>query len=132
MKRILTYMKMEGITDTNNNKLHAILEQVKETCPKDFVISAVNTTNSGGTISCVSTDKKLSSVSALVIRLNLITSIKNVKISSSIVKDEDGVTKKQQYKYTISFDYLSFRESRDSNEIDFFGDELTLGDEEAK
>lgn len=132
MKRILTYMKMEGITDTNNNKLHAILEQVKETCPKDFVISAVNTTNSGGTISCISTDKKLSSVSALVIRLNLITSIKNVKISSSIVKDEDGVTKKQQYKYTISFDYLSFRESRDSNEIDFFGDELTLGDEEAK
>lgn len=132
MKRILTYMKMEGITDTNNNKLHAILEQVKETCPKDFVISAVNTTNLGGTISCISTDKKLSSVSALVIRLNLITSIKNVKISSSIVKDEDGVTKKQQYKYTISFDYLSFRESRDSNEIDFFGDELTLGDEEAK
>ena len=132
MKRILTYMKMEGITDTNNNKLHAILEQVKETCPKDFVISAVNTTNSGGTICCISTDKKLSSVSALVIRLNLITSIKNVKISSSIVKDEDGVTKKQQYKYTISFDYLSFRESRDSNEIDFFGDELTLGDEEAK
>lgn len=132
MKRILTYMKMEGITDTNNNKLHAILEQVKETCPKDFVISAVNTTNSGGTISCISTDNKLSSVSALVIRLNLITSIKNVKISSSIVKDEDGVTKKQQYKYTISFDYLSFRESRDSNEIDFFGDELTLGDEEAK
>lgn len=132
MKRILTYMKMEGITDTNNNKLHAILEQVKETCPKDFVISAVNTTNSGGTIGCISTDKKLSSVSALVIRLNLITSIKNVKISSSIVKDEDGVTKKQQYKYTISFDYLSFRESRDSNEIDFFGDELTLGDEEAK
>ena len=49
-----------------------------------------------------------------------------------LVKDEDGVTKKQQYKYTISFDYLSFRESRDSNEIDFFGDELTLGDEEAK
>ncbi len=96
------------------------------------MISAVNTTNSGGTISCISTDKKLSSVSALVIRLNLITSIKNVKISSSIVKDEDGVTKKQQYKYTISFDYLSFRESRDSNEIDFFGDELTLGDEEAK
>ena len=132
MKRILTYMKMEGITDTNNNKLHAILEQVKETCPKDFTISAVNVTNKGGTISCVSTDKKLSSVSALVIRLNLITNIKNVKISSSIVKDEDGVTKKQQYKYTISFDYLSFRESRDSNEIDFFGDELTLGDEEAK
>lgn len=132
MKRILTYMKMEGITDTNNNKLHAILEQVKETCPKDFTISAVNVTNKGGTISCVSTDKKLSSVSALVIRLNLITNIKNVKISSSIIKDEDGVTKKQQYKYTISFDYLSFRESRDSNEIDFFGDELTLGDEEAK
>ena len=132
MERILTYMKMEGITDTNNNKLHAILEQVKETCPKDFTISAVNVTNKGGTISCVSTDKKLSSVSALVIRLNLITNIKNVKISSSIVKDEDGVTKKQQYKYTISFDYLSFRESRDSNEIDFFGDELTLGDEEAK
>lgn len=132
MRRILTYMKMEGITDTNNNKLHAILDQVKETCPEDFVISAVNTTNTGGTISCISTDKKLSSVSALVIRLNLITSIKNVKISSSIVKDEDGVTKKKQYKYTISFEYLSFRESRDSNEIDFFGDELTLGDEEAK
>lgn len=132
MKRILTYMKMEGITDTNNNKLHAILEQVKETCPEDFVINAVNASNTGGTISCISTDKKLSSVSALVIRLNLITSIKNVKISSSIVKDEDGVTKKKQYKYTISFDYLSFRESRDSNEIDFFGDELTLGDEEAK
>lgn len=131
MKRILTYMKMEGVTDTNNNKLHAILEQIKETCPKDFVVNVISANNKGGTISCTSTDKKLSSVSALVIRLNLITSIKNVKISSAIVKDEDGVTKKQQYKYTITFDYLSFRESRDSNEIDFFGDELTLGDEEA-
>ena len=131
MQRILTYLKMEGITDTNNNKLHAILEQIKETCPKGFTINAVNATDTGGTISCVSNDKKLSSVSALVIRLNLITNIKNVKISSAISKTEDGVTKQRQYTYTITYDYLSFRESRDSNEIDFFGDKLTLGNEEA-
>ena len=131
MQRVLTYLKMEGITDTNNNKLHAILEQIKETCPKGFTINAVNATDTGGTISCVSNDKKLSSVSALVIRLNLITNIKNVKISSAISKTEDGVTKQRQYTYTITYDYLSFRESRDSNEIDFFGDKLTLGNEEA-
>ena len=131
MQRVLTYLKMEGITDTNNNKLHAILDQIKETCPKSFAINAVNATDTGGTISCVSNDKKLSSVSALVIRLNLITNIKNVKISSAISKTEDGVTKQRQYTYTITYDYLSFRESRDSNEIDFFGDKLTLGNEEA-
>ena len=85
-------------------------------------------TDEGGTVSCTSQDK-LSSVSALVIRLNLLQEIKNVTISSSIAKTENEVTKKRQYKYTISFEYVEAEEKLDTAELEYLGDILMVNEE---
>lgn len=122
-QQVGTYCKIEGLVDTNNNRLHGVLDDIKEGCPDSFVIDSITSTDEGGTVNCTSNDK-LSSVAALVIRLNLIQDIKNVKISSSITKAEDSATKKRQYKYSISFDYLTDNERRDAVELEYLGDIL--------
>lgn len=119
-----TYCRMKNMVDTNNNRLHALLDDIKAKSPDKFKIDGINTSNKGGTISCTTTDHKLSSVAALVVRLNLITDIKNVTISSSITQTEDDVTKQRQYTYTISFEYVSNFEKMDSVEKEYFGDAL--------
>lgn len=118
-----TYLLIQNTVNTNNNRLHDILDQIKERCPDNFKIDSINTTDTGGTINGTSSDK-ISSVAALVIRLNLIEDIKNVTISSSITKTEDGLTKKRQYKYTIAFDYMTNYEMMDTLVKDYFGDIL--------
>lgn len=124
-----TYRLIENTVNTNNNRLHQVLDDIKEGCPDSFRIDSVATTEDGGMVTCTSSDK-LSSVSALVIRLNLVPDIKNVTISSSIAKGEDNVTKKRQYKYTISFDYVTNVEQMDSVELEYLGD-IILANEEA-
>lgn len=119
------YRLIENTVNTNNNRLHQVLEDIRQGCPDSFSINSVATTETGGTINCVSTDK-LSSVAALVIRLNLIRDIKNVTIASSISKGEDMVTKKRQYIYTISFDYITNVEQMDSVELEYLGDILQV------
>lgn len=119
------YRLIENTVNTNNNRLHEVLDDIQEGCPKSFSINGITTTDEGGTINCVSTDK-LSSVAALVIRLNLIRDIKNVTISSSISKGEDTVTKKRQYVYTISFDYITNVEQMDSVELEYLHDILQV------
>lgn len=122
-EKIATYLMVKNDVNTNNNRLHAILDDIKERCPKDFRIDAVNMGSTGGSISCT-TNEKLSSVAALVIRLNLISDIQNVDITSAITKAEDKVTQKRQYKYTISFDYISNYDQMDPMDKDYFGTAL--------
>ncbi len=128
--KVGTYRKIENRVNTSNNQLHKVLDDIKEGCPDSFCIDSITTTNEGGTVNCTSKDK-LSSVSALVVRLNLLQGIKNVTISSSIAKTEDSVTKKRQYKYTISFNYIPAQDLMDTVELEYLGD-ILLADEEAK
>lgn len=129
-KKVGTYRLIENRVNTSNNQLRKVLDDIKEGCPDSFCIDSISTTDEGGTISCTSKDK-LSSVSALVVRLNLLQGIKNVTISSSIAKTEDDVTKKRQYKYTISFKYIPDLELMDTVELEYLGD-ILLANEEAK
>ena len=121
-QQIKTYKRIEFAVDTYNNELKDILEYVKEICPDSFRIDSINTNDEGGTINCTSQDR-LSSVAALVIRLNLCTDIKNVNITSAITKAEDDVTKKRQYTYTITFDYVTHEESMDTVEAEYLLDD---------
>ncbi len=126
--KIATYLMVKNAVNTNNNRLHTILDDIKERCPKDFRIDSINMGSTGGTISCTTNDK-LSSVAALVIRLNLISDIQNVDISSAITKTEDKVTQKRQYTYNIKFDYISNYDQMDPMDKDYFGDSLYDTDE---
>lgn len=128
-KQIGTYISIQHTVNTNNNRLHEILDYVKETCPDSFRIDSISTTDKSGTINCTSSDK-LSSVAALVIRLNLCTDIKNVTISSSIAKSEDELTKKRQYTYTINFDYVPNSDLMDTVEKEYFEDVLVAEEAE--
>lgn len=128
-KRVGTYRLIENTVNTNNNRLHKVLDNIAEGCPESFTVNGISTTATGGTINCVST-AKLSSVAALVIRLNLISDIKNVAISSSISKGEDSVTKKRQYIYTISYDYVTNLEQMDSVELEYLSDILQIEEAE--
>jgi hypothetical protein len=118
-----TYLLIQNTVNTNNNRLHGVLDEIKERCPDSFKIDSISTTDAGGTINATTSDK-ISSVAALVIRLNLIEDIKNVTISSSITKTEDSVTKKRQYTYTISFEYMTNYEMMDTIVKDYFSDIL--------
>ncbi|MCM1246601.1 MAG: hypothetical protein NC293_13240 [Roseburia sp.] len=128
-RRVGTYRLIENTVNTNNNRLHKVLDNIAEGCPDSFTVNGISTTATGGTINCVST-AKLSSVAALVIRLNLISDIKNVTIASSISKGEDSVTKKRQYVYTISYDYVTNIEQMDSVELEYLSDMLQIEEAE--
>ncbi len=119
-KRLKTYTDMTFVVDTNNNRLHKVLDTLKESVPENFRIDSINTTDEGGTINCTSNDR-LSSVAALVVRMNLCTDIQHVTISSAIAKAEDEVTKKRQYTYTISFDYVTAKEQMDETDKEMLG-----------
>lgn len=127
-KQVGTYFLIKNKVNSNNNRLHTVLDDIKEGCPDSFCMDSINASETGGTISCTSSDK-LSSVSALVIRLNLIQNIKNVTISSAISKGEDSVTKKRQYTYTISFDYVTNEEQMDTVELEYLSDMISTGEE---
>lgn len=115
LKKVCVYQDLDYAVDTNNNRLHAVLDHIKEACPgpDQFRVNSVATTETGGTITCTTKDK-LSSVAAVVIRLNLCTEIRNVSVTSSITEKQDEVTKKRQYSYTISFDYVPHYDVMDS------------------
>lgn len=113
LKRVCIYQDIDYTVDTNNNRLHDVLDHVKESCPKSFRINSINTTEEGGTINCTTSDK-LSSVAAVVIRMNLCMDIRNVTVASAVTKNEDSVTKKRQYSYTITFEYVSDYDTMDS------------------
>lgn len=113
LKRVCIYQDLDYTVDTNNNRLHDVLDHVKESCPSTFHIDSINTTEEGGTINCTTSDK-LSSVAAVVIRMNLCMDIRNVTVASAITKNEDSVTKKRQYSYTITYEYVSNYDSMDS------------------
>lgn len=127
-KKVATYFLIKNRVNTNNDQLHKVLDDIKEGCPESFCIDSISVTDEGGTVSCTSQDK-LSSVSALVIRLNLLQEIKNVTISSSIAKTENEVTKKRQYKYTISFEYVEAEEKLDTAELEYLEDILMVNEE---
>lgn len=128
-EKIATFLMVKNEVNTNNNRLHTVLDDIKARCPSDFRIDSVNMDSQGGSINCTSKDK-LSSVAALVIRLNLISDIKNVDITSSISRTEDKVTQRRQYTYTISFDYISNYDQMDPMDKDYFGDALYDTNEE--
>lgn len=118
LKRVCTYQDIEFAVDTNNNRLHNVLEYIKGACPSSFRIDSVNASDDGATINCSTTDR-LSSVSAVLIRLNLCTEIRNVKVSSSITKSEDGVTKKRRYVYTITYEYVPRIDTLDTVDVEY-------------
>ena len=112
-EQVRIYSYLDDITNTSNNSLHAILDDVKARVPDSFVIRSINSNDSSAVINCVSTDK-LSSVAALLMRLSLVENIQNVRITSSIAKSEDATTMKRQYEYTVEYDYVSDYEKKDT------------------
>lgn len=107
LKKVCIYQDLDFAVDTNNNRLHDVLDHIKEQCPGPNVlrVNSITTTEEGGTINCTSNDN-LSSVAAFIVRLNLCTDIRNVSVTSSITEKKDDVTQKRQYSYTISYDYV--------------------------
>lgn len=118
LQRVCTYQDILFAVDTNNNRLHKVLDYIKGACPSSFRIDSVSASDTGGTINCSTTDR-LSSVSAVLIRLNLCTEIRNVTISSSITKSEDGMTKKRRYAYTITYEYVPQIETLDTVDMEY-------------
>ena len=113
LKRVRIYQDLNYTVDTNNNRLHDVLDHIKQSCPDKFRIDSITTTDEGGTINCTTNDK-LASVAAVIIRLNLCTDIRNVMVSSAITETKDELTKKRQYSYTITFDYVPHWDTMDS------------------
>jgi len=94
---------VNGRTETNNNKFHDLLNEIEGYVPKTFKIQDVTSDEQHVTINAISTDKMLS-FSALVMQMNKIESITNVKLDSITLKKEE-MTKQRQYTYILSFDY---------------------------
>lgn len=94
---------VNGRTETNNNKFHDLLNEIEGYVPKTFRIQDVTSDEQHVTINAISTDKLLS-LSALVMQMNKIESITNVKLDSITLKKEE-MTKQRQYTYILSFDY---------------------------
>lgn len=90
-------------TVTNNNKFHNLLKEIENYVPKTFKIQDVTSDEQSVSINAVSTDK-LISLSALIMQLNKIEGITNVKLDSITLKDE-AMTKQKQYAYLLTFDY---------------------------
>lgn len=95
---------IDSLLDSNNNKLHTILQRISNMCPKSFKINSISTTELSATVNATSTDKLLS-VSALQMQLNKIVEIENVKIDT-ISESTDSVTRKRQYIYSFTFDFV--------------------------
>lgn len=127
-----TYLQIRNTVNTNNNRLHDVLEEMTKKVPDKFKVDAVNATDDGAVISCTTTTEKLSAVSALIVRMNLLDNIKNIRVSSSITSVENATNKKKNWAYTISYDYVSNYEGMDSVEKEYFGDVLARleGEEE--
>lgn len=126
--QIGTYFQIKNKVNTCNNRLQGLLEQIAKRLPSKFKLNSLNTTNEGGVLNCVTTDK-LSSVSATILRLNLLEDIQDVAITSTITKDQDGTTKKTQYTYTISFNYVSNYDQLEEVVRDYYGDQLANPEE---
>ncbi len=94
---------VNGRTETNNNKFHDLLNEIEGYVPKTFKIQDVTSDEQHVTINAISTDKMLS-FSALIMQMNKIESITNVKVDSITLKKEE-MTKQRQYTYILSFDY---------------------------
>ncbi len=118
LKKVCTFQDIRFTVDTNNNRLHSVLEYIKEACPDSFRIDSVSTSETGGTINCTTSDR-FSSVSAVLMRMNLCTDIRNVTISSGISKSEDAVTKKRKYVYTITYEYVQHTDTLDESDIQY-------------
>ncbi len=118
LKKVCTFQDIRFTVDTNNNRLHSVLEYIKEACPDSFRIDSVSTSETGGTINCTTSDR-FSSVSAVLMRMNLCTDIRNVTISSGISKSEDAVTKKRKYVYTITYEYVPHTDTLDESDIQY-------------
>lgn len=115
LKKVCIYQDLDFTVDTNNNRLHDVLDHIKEQCPGPNVlrVNSITTTEEGGTINCTTNDN-LSSVAAFIIRLNLCTDIRNVTVTSSITEKKDEVTQKRQYSYTISYEYVPHLDTLDT------------------
>ncbi len=118
LKKVCTFQDIRFTVDTNNNRLHSVLEYIKEACPDSFRIDSVSTSETGGTINCTTSDR-FSSVSAVLMRMNLCTDIRNVTISSGISKSEDAVTKKRKYVYTLTYEYVPHTDTLDESDIQY-------------
>ncbi len=118
LNKVCTFQDIQFTVDTNNNRLHSVLEYIKEACPDSFRIDSVSTSETGGTINCTTSDR-FSSVSAVLMRMNLCTDIRNVTISSGISKSEDAVTKKRKYVYTITYEYVPHTDTLDESDIQY-------------
>lgn len=118
LNKVCTFQDIQFTVDTNNNRLHSVLEYIKEACPDSFRIDSVSTSETGGTINCTTSDR-FSSVSAVLMRMNLCTDIRNVTISSGISKSEDLVTKKRKYVYTITYEYVPHTDTLDESDISY-------------
>lgn len=94
---------VNGRTETNNNKFHDLLNEIEGYVPKTFKIQDVTSDEQHVTINAISTDKMFS-FSALIMQMNKIESITNVKVDSITLKKEE-MTKQRQYTYILSFDY---------------------------
>jgi hypothetical protein len=102
----LLYQVLNRRVDTANNSLHRILTDIAKISPKNFKINSITTTEDGATMSATTADR-LSSISAMKMKLNtMFKDIIDISIAS-VSESTDQVTKRRQYNYTIIFTYLS-------------------------
>ncbi len=126
LNKVCTYQDIQFAVDTNNNRLHKVLDHIKESCPESFRIDTISTSETGGTINCTTSDR-FSSVSAVIMRMNLCTDIRNVTISSGITKTDDSVTKKRKYVYTITYEYVPHTDALNESDIQYRAMAKTAG-----
>ncbi len=99
------YQTIDRRIKTPSNSLHSILTEIAKISPKNFKINSVTTSGVTVTMSAVTTDR-LSSISALKMKLNTMGSrITNIGIGS-IAESKDQVTKRRQYTFSIVFDLV--------------------------
>lgn len=98
------YQTLEYYTETPDNDLHEVITEISKKCPKNFKINAITTKERVITINATTTDK-LSSISALKMKLDTIDKIMDIQIKS-ITTTQDETTKQSQYTYSISCSYL--------------------------
>ncbi|MCH5252318.1 MAG: pilus assembly protein PilM [Lachnospiraceae bacterium] len=105
------YKQVANLVDTNNNKLHSLINKFSAMCPKSFKIQSIRSDEQEVTISATSTERLLS-LSALKIQLEKIKEIDEVWIDA-ISESTEALTNKRQYSYTLTFVYANTKVQSD-------------------
>ncbi len=108
------YKQVANLVDTNNNKLHSLMDKFSALCPKSFKIQSIKSDEKDVTINAISTERLLS-LSALKLQLEKIKEIKEVWIDE-ISESKETATSRRQYSYTLTFVYADGTADSDEKE----------------